>query len=219
MASGKKPVDEEEAGSNFDGGGDGEQNAGQHGVAAGVDQGGDGEDDKEDVRLVEEHGVAEGLAESKAEAEDGGPAGVEEERGPMAQQEPNSGSEGEQAEEEEELIEGGVVHAGAEGAEREGPERGLHVGVKLDLGREAGASGRGGPGRIVLNVEKLGVVVVEVVLLACGEHEAADIGGGEIFTRHMKILEEANGAEEDEDEQHAQVSARCHASPEGCCGG
>ena len=72
VATGEEPIEDQEAGGDLDGGGEGEEGSGGEGTAAfREDEAGDGEQKKEDVRLHEKHGVAEGLAAGEQGEDDG----------------------------------------------------------------------------------------------------------------------------------------------------
>ncbi len=206
VAAGEEPVEDEDAGSDFDGGGEGEEGSGGEGPAAlGEKEAGDGEEEIEDVGLHEHHGVAEGLGAGEEEEDDGEGDGVEQAGSPEAGDEIGDADETEQAEGLEEDVEGGETQGGAEGAKTPGPERGLDVGV--EVADKAGGVGLPVPGGVVgVDFGKgFRVVAVEVVGVAGGEDAAADVGGGEVVAGCGKIAGKAKEEEDDENLDDAGV--------------
>ena len=125
--------------------------------------------------------------------------GIEEVRGPEAHDQQSDSGEAEAAQEVEQPFEGGEGEAGAERTEAPGPEGRLDVG--MEVAGEAGGGGLLLPRRVVgVDLgEGFGVVAVEALRVAAGEHAAAQVGGGEVVAGRAPVASEGREGKDQQD--------------------
>lgn len=198
----QEPIEHQDCGCDFDGGGACEQKAGETGaLSLREHEAEERQQDEEHVCLHERHGVLEGLREPDGEYDDADGKRVEEVWRPEPGDEADDPGEAEHGESGEDLFKEGEVRSSAEGLQSVSPEGCLYVGVKKTFvvtlvgGALPGIVGADGG-------EVEGVVCVEMRGLAGGNQAAAHVGGGEVVAIHVVVFEKASDDEEREDEKH-----------------